>query len=213
MASKDDAPTKDELLVILNKCESGIERIVIVTAGYLGMRASEITHMIRDWIDFQGNYVNVPSIQKCKCNDCTKQDQANEEAIKMAMKLPFPKKKVGYWSPKTKKGARPIYLRSTARPTIEGYFSINNKISIKGQRPITRQTVRNIVKRVVKRTDLTKQIYPHSLRATAAQMWADENLPPTALMGVMGWSKIETANRYIKADKDMILRECRRVCT
>lgn len=37
-----------------------LDRLIFVCAGHLGMRASEIAHLKKDWIDFQKETVNVP---------------------------------------------------------------------------------------------------------------------------------------------------------
>ncbi|MBS3788301.1 site-specific integrase [Candidatus Bipolaricaulota bacterium] len=37
-----------------------LDRLIFVCAGHLGMRASEIAHLKKDWIDFQGETVEVP---------------------------------------------------------------------------------------------------------------------------------------------------------
>ncbi len=37
-----------------------LDRLVFVCAGHLGMRASEIVHLKKDWIDFQDGMVEVP---------------------------------------------------------------------------------------------------------------------------------------------------------
>jgi len=37
-----------------------LDRLIFVCAGHLGMRSSEIAHLKKDWIDFQGGTVEVP---------------------------------------------------------------------------------------------------------------------------------------------------------
>jgi integrase/recombinase XerD len=55
------------------------DRLFIYGLGYLGMRASAIAHMTRDWIDFQDRQVVVPAFQPCSagrgdtpCSECKK---------------------------------------------------------------------------------------------------------------------------------------------
>jgi site-specific recombinase XerD len=52
---------------------------------------------------------------------------------------------------------------------------------------------------MAKRAGLTRPIYPHALRATAAYQLAEAGLSAQALRQLMGWSDLRTAQAYIDA--------------
>jgi len=59
-------------------------------------------------------------------------------------------------------------------------------------------SVNRRVRQAKDKTDLEKRIYPHALRATAATYHAYQGLPPLALQNLMGWSNLETAQKYLR---------------
>lgn len=99
----------------------------------------------------------------------------------------------GDWAPKSKNSARVIPFESMerAKAIIAHYFALHDKIGIK------RVALYYRIREIAKRTNIQKRITPHSLRATAAYMFAEAGLSAQALRQVMGWSKLETADRYI----------------
>lgn len=55
------------------------DRFIIYALAFLGVRASTLAHMTRDWIDFQDRQVMVPAYQECRagrggapCSECKK---------------------------------------------------------------------------------------------------------------------------------------------
>lgn len=60
--SKDDSLDRDEFEKLWEAAVKGdaLDRLIFVCAGHLGMRASEVAHMKKDWVDFQRQTVNVP---------------------------------------------------------------------------------------------------------------------------------------------------------
>lgn len=60
--SKDDSLDREEFEKMWEAAVEGnaLDRLIFVCAGHLGMRASEIAHMKKDWIDFQRQTINVP---------------------------------------------------------------------------------------------------------------------------------------------------------
>jgi len=75
------------------------------------------------------------------------------------------------------------------------HFQNNKEIGM------SRVTLFRIVKRVGRRLRPFKKVYPHSLRATFASMMAAQGMPASDMQVIMGWSKLETANSYIRATK------------
>jgi len=107
-------------------------------------------------------------------------------------KITIPREQ-GDWKPKTSSGAREIPLMNKARSYFFAWFDKYNKVGL------TRTSIFRIVRQVAKRTNLKKKVYPHSLRATFASMMAERGLAPADIQMIMGWSKLETANNYVKS--------------
>lgn len=99
----------------------------------------------------------------------------------------------GDWSPKTESSARSIPFKSMERVKVivAHYFGINDSLGM------SRIAVYKRVQRIAQRTKIQKKVTPHTLRATAAFMFAEAGLSAQALRQVMGWTKLETAEHYI----------------
>lgn len=61
----------------------------------------------------------------------------------------------------------------------------------------SRRTLQLKLKRIAKRAGLTKKVYPHALRSTAAMMFANAGLSAQGLCEIMGWEDLRTAQAYI----------------
>jgi len=101
----------------------------------------------------------------------------------------------GIWKPKTKSSAREIPMLFEVKRLLYNHFQNNKEIGM------SRVTLFRIVKRVGRRLRPFKKVYPHSLRATFASMMAAQGMPASDMQVIMGWSKLETANSYIRATK------------
>lgn len=94
---------------------------------------------------------------------------------------------------KTKAAQRVIpYGKLRRAPkVIQAYFDFHDRVGI------TRYSVWARIKAMAKRAGLTKRVFPHSLRATAAFMWAEAGFSAQALRQVFGWSDLNVAQAYI----------------
>ncbi len=101
----------------------------------------------------------------------------------------------GDWKAKSRNSERDIPLMRMPRVVLKKWFKDNDEIDM------GRSTVFRIVKRVAKRTDIMKKVYPHALRATFATILASRDMNATDIQEVMGWADISTANNYVKAIK------------
>lgn len=96
MADADTEPIRerrpledDELRTLLDAADAHAERVgeptgtrdrmIIYGLAFLGVRASTLAHMTREWIDFQSRSVRVPAYQDCRagrdggpCSECKK---------------------------------------------------------------------------------------------------------------------------------------------
>jgi len=99
----------------------------------------------------------------------------------------------GDWKPKTKNAARviPFNHMERAKAIISHYFALESEIKI------SRIAIHKRIQRIAQRTRIQKKVCPHTLRATAAYMFAEAGLSAQALRQIMGWAKLETAEHYI----------------
>lgn len=171
--ARDDYLTKSELEQLFKACEDIEEKLLVCTAGQLGLRIGEIAHLRKSWLDFQDDRVQIPSRMECTCFDCRTRDEL--------------------WLPKTKAGARgiPFKFFPVTREVLKAYFGAYDDVGK------TRRALQLKLKRIAKRAGLTKKVYPHALRSTAAMMFANAGLSAQALCEVMGWEDLRTAQAYI----------------
>lgn len=187
--SKDDALNELELNILIDSCDDIFDRLVIILSGYEGMREGEIAHMEKEWLDKENGEIVIPSEQPCKA---VKGKPCSLCAVRG-----------GIWKPKTIDGVRRIPIRIPAQDTIYRFFNAHNRVGC------TRQTVYNHIIAVAKGSELTKKVYPHSLRATAGTLWGHTGISAISLCKVMGWRNITSANPYCKADTDLAMREAK----
>lgn len=174
-------------------------RFVLFAAGRLGMRAGEICHVRESWVDWDRRIIEIPHWDPCDhgqnggiCGYCQtraesalehNEDLDREEALK------------NRWEPKTETSARPIPFDFNDRveSEVEAFFFGRDRYEH------SRASVNRRVNRVLEAAGLpTDTAYPHSLRATAATVHAYRGLSPVALQALMGWSKLGTAQKYIR---------------
>ena len=180
--SKENAPSSEEVDMLLEKCENRFEEILIALSGLAGMRESEIAHCRKEWINWQDKVITIPKSQKCSCGECVRERD-------------------GWWYPKTEVGSRNIYMLKEIRKYVEEYFALENGVSC------SRQTVYNNIKSIAKRTNIKKEIHPHSLRSSFASRLGDMGVSTTTMMNQLGWKLIETANRYCRTDDKLSIKQ------
>ncbi|WP_181685834.1 tyrosine-type recombinase/integrase [Halorhabdus salina] len=109
------------------------------------------------------------------------------------------------WEPKTSNGARTIPFDLTARTQI----AVERFAERYDVFPKARVAVNRRVSEAASAADLDARVYPHALRATAANQMAMNDVSAHSLLALMGWSDIETARAYIKASEENAAREIR----
>ena len=110
---------------------------------------------------------------------------------RQVVQIPY---KSGDWNAKNKSAARTIpygNMRHRVKKELETFFDYHEEV------PVDRRTVWYRVKRMAKSANITRNVYPHSLRATAAFQFAEAGLSAQALRQIMGWSQLNTAQSYI----------------
>lgn len=200
--SKEDSLKESELKELIDIAKNNFDRVIITLAGYQGMRSSEIAHMRKSWINYQDKTIEIPEEQDCECGECI--SKAKKKArLDEIEESKVDKIKKTAWKPKTTSGIRMMPIRERAYKYIEDYFESEDDIGC------SRQTIFNHIKSLARKSSITKKIYPHSLRSTGATLWGQTGISATSLCAIMGWSDIETAYNYVKADMESAVREAR----
>ena len=172
--ARDDFLDGKELNELFQACEDIHEKLLVCCSGQLGMRVGEIAHLNKSWIDFQDDFIRIPKSMECSCFECRKIDHT--------------------WRPKTKAGVRSIPFKSfpTTREVLKGFFGAYDDVSA------SRRTLQRRLKAIAQRANLTKKLYTHALRSTAAMQFANAGLSTQALCEIMGWEDLRTAQVYIR---------------
>lgn len=175
------------------------------------------------------DYIQIPKTgQFCDCYDCKLQHYLEVEAAKPGIKYSKPwysqiRKEFDYdtaegryWQPKTENSERKIpVVYPIFKNALTNFYLTHNQLQysrmwiwsrinnisgdIWGKRRIIDQEKKKY------KTVLTRILYPHALRATAATLWAFKGMNATALKTIMGWSSIEIADIYVKSDERQAL--------
>lgn len=77
MGSKDDQLTTEEYERLYQQAKNAREKLIISLAGELGLRASEISNLRKNWINFQNKKIVIPS----KDGNWTPKTKAGARAI------------------------------------------------------------------------------------------------------------------------------------
>ena len=177
------------------------------------------------------NHIQIPPFGlECDCIDCQRQMyieyrrkrfekktgskgmskdwyKKTKKAYHLRRKLnTLPKLEVREWTPKTKSGARLIPLYDV---NLIDLISVQDFVNDKTRMPESRYEIWRIVKKMAKRafgTEHTK-VYPHSLRATCASLWASQDVSLNKLTAIMGWSGTASAKPYIKTGEKEVIEE------
>lgn len=177
---------------------------------------------------FGFDFIQVPRIgDECRCVDCLRQAFYEHERAKVNkkagieddtknMKLPstwyMEKQKEFYrlkrndalpdmgkinWMPKTEAGARkiPILFDEFRNATLL-FFETEDGLNV------SRQAIWQVVKKVGKDAFGERIVYPHCIRATCSNMWADSGIDPKSLTNIMGWGDMRSAQPYLKRRED-----------
>ena len=217
-------------------------KFIMMCAGRMGMRAGEIAHIRKDWIDTSTHTIKIPEYDSCEfgkfddpCGYCRNRardymqthnrsfgevvsdvkeehPQLNEQAVKTIAQDKFTEDSISFeealelrWSPKTQNSARSIPYDFDVRVQLvfEDFF---DECSVF---PKSKCTINRRIQTVVEKSPIESDVYPHSLRATAAMLHAARDVSPYSLMSTMGWETLETARAYIGSSDTSAARELR----
>lgn len=178
--ARDDILTPDELARLQHHAESTREQAWVLLMSKWGLRASEAAHVNPKWVSTQNGTLTIPA--RCRCPTCKDGDA---------------------WDPKTTAGARTLPLQDHDPETWTAVLAYVQDYS---HDPCSRQAVGKAVKRVADRALIEARIYPHALRATAAQQLADAGLTAHQLCRILGWKDARSARPYVDASKASVER-------
>jgi integrase len=171
---------------------------VLYLGGRLGLRAGEIAHVRESWVNREQQVIEIPRHSQCRsgengniCGYCHKRAQS---AVEHDEDLTMQEALENRWEPKTEKGVRavPYDFKPEVEAVVEAFFESYDAW------PTARIGVNRRVDRVAEAADYTDRVYPHALRATAANWHASRGVPPAALQALMGWAQLAVADKYVR---------------
>lgn len=200
--SRDDALNEEEFERLVEACDRTDHptqnRFIVLVAGKLGLRKAEIVHMKAYWVDFEDCILRIPGHEPCECHRCRRSAREKSENHDISYKQALSQQ----WQPKSNAGTRgvPFGHFEDVKETLREFWSKHDEF------PYKRGTVYNRVKKLGRMAGI-ENLYPHALRATAAQRHARNNVDPYTLSSVMGWESIDRATPYIRASGSQAKRE------
>lgn len=175
-------------------------KFVILSAGRLGLRRSEISHLTEDWVDWDDKMIRVPRHVECDCGTCR---QHAKQKAEYNEHVTFEEAMEHRWHPKTEAAIREIPFGFSARVEV----MLNRFFDQHDEYPCSGTSVGRRLQRAVDNCDEIDDLYPHALRATAATYHAGRGLSVTPLQSLMGWADLDTPMRYVKASGKNTARE------
>lgn len=174
--------------------------VLLLLGGRLGMRAGEIAHMRRDWIDWERKQINIPTYQNCTKgrggDDCGYCRSQAKQAVGYRPEVLTLEEELGKrWKPKTDTSARtiPFGFSDRIEACLREFFDRHE------QYPHCRSSMNRRMDQLANAAGMDEDtIYPHALRATAATFHAFRGLPVAPLQALMGWADMATARKYIR---------------
>lgn len=182
-------------------------RFAIFMMGRLGMRKGEITHMTRDWIDWNRNMICIPRHENCikgknSMDICGYCKSLAEQKAEHNLDIDYKEAKEAQWTAKTEESVRdiPFDFHPRVEMIIDEFFTRWDSW------PVSAQGVTRRIKAAHEESTLTKRVYPHALRATAASHHAGRGLGAIPLQSMMGWAQLSTAHNYVRASGENTAR-------
>lgn len=174
-------------------------RFVILAAGRLGMRRSEIAHLREEWVDWRRNMIVIPRHERCTkgrdgdpCGTCRTQAKQIAEHNDISMERALDTR----WAAKTDAAAREIPFDHDPRAhlVVERFFDEYDEY------PVSCQSINRRINKAAELADGldAEDIYPHALRATCASRLASQGLGIIPMQSFLGWAQASTAECYIQ---------------
>jgi integrase len=204
--ARDDAPDERAFQLLLegayeleDDCDQRLARTAILLCGRLGLRAGELAHLSRDWVDWRKSIITIPRHDHCSkgrgndiCGYC--RGRAKEWAG-CEPDRDLERAEARQWHPKTERAARDVPFSFDPRSSL----ALERFLDHYDGWPMSRQAVNRRIQDAAEAAAEVDPdgIYPHCLRAAAAEYHAARGLDVLPLQALMGWSDISTAQRYV----------------
>lgn len=174
--------------------------VILLLGGRLGMRAGEIAHMRKEWIDWERQQIRIPTHEPCTkgrdggvCGYC--RAQAKQAVNYRPDELSLDEELKRRWKPKTETSARtiPFDFSDRIEPCLTEFYSTHDAY------PRSRSSLNSRMTELADHVGLDADaLYPHALRATAATFHSFRGLTSAPLQSLMGWSEPSTAKKYVR---------------
>ena len=190
---REDVLNPQELENLVSGCSSLRDKFIIYCLAFGGLRVSEMVHLRRTWINLDEKTLTVPLKQDCRCKDCNR-------VVKKTGKS-----KGGVWRPKTEHGHRTIRIHPVLSPIIEEFLASSDGLGLTRQR--VWQRIKELKDNLPSGHRILHNIYPHCLRATCATDLAHEKISSPALQHTFGWSRLSSAEFYVRTGEQRAIKE------
>ena len=199
--SRQDALSDQQFKQLLDACDQLDEpyqtetTFAVMAGGRLGMRAGEIAHVKKEWVDWQRKQINIPLHEPCEkgnggeiCGYCRFRAEESMEHSDLTREEAEARR----WEPKTEHSSRaiPFGFNDHVEAVVTAFFDTHDEW------PRSRVGVNRRVERAADESGI--DVYPHALRATAATHHAYRGLPVSALQSLFGWADISIAQKYLR---------------
>jgi integrase len=164
---------------------------ILIGGGRLGMRAGELCHAKRSWVNWERKQIKIPRHESCDCAYCRERAEVSARRLDRDPDEVFDE----YWQPKTMDSARtiPFDFDDEVEALVTAFFDEYE------QYEHSRASVNRRVDRLAEAAGVDSDtIYPHALRATAATYHAYRGLSAVPLQSLLGWAQMSTAQKYIR---------------
>lgn len=204
-----DALSDREFEKLIDACDELKEpyrfeaRLICLLAGRLGLRGGEIAHFSARWLDWDRKLIRIPAFDPCNCGYCRRQARAEADN---SDQLTHPGALAGRWHPKTAAAARVIPFDTSLRVEL----CIEEFAERYEEFPKSPSTINRRLSEAAAHADIDGRVNPHCLRATAASYHSYRGVTPVPLQGLMGWSDLTTAQKYIRISGTATARAVRK---
>lgn len=179
-------------------------QFIVLVLGRLGLRRGELCHLTSDWVDWNEKMIRIPRHEPCDCGDCRlKAEQKKNHNSDIG----FDEAMQARWHPKTESAVREVPFSHNARIelVIERFFENHDEYHR------SCQSINRRLDKAVENSALSTDVYPHSLRGTAATYLAGRGLGVLALQSMFGWAQLSTPMLYVKHSGKNTARELRQI--
>jgi integrase len=212
--ARESAPTRREFKKMLDGIEQDMTgeiaiqcKFILYSIGELGLRAAEVVHMKKDWVDLHKNLIDIPEWEYCECGYCKQQA---EQAANKNTDVTYEEAIRDRWKPEQPSAIRevPFGYNQDIVELYKLFFDFYEEY------PRSRSSINRRVDRIVEASGIGRDkssINPQTLRSAAATYHADNGMHPESLADFMGWASAETALKHMRRSSNGLQNELNRI--